>query len=338
VWPVLAGFAIAILLSGLVVLVTSWMNRHDSGPAGPSSPALTPAQLRPVWTLKVGDIPGFKVEQVESTRTGAAHTSLIRLTSTSASTPFTATIGDWRCGDTFAECVKGIAPTNGPEGVNTFIPDTSGANPTYWVAGRHVEHDGLADDPYRQAWTAATENQEYQPQLIWSAGHGVIVSLTGTFGFDPQTYDYNNQTAWANMQYVMAKTTARLRDPVAMPFRLPRMANGVAPESIMLGHGLHCIGYGDGRTDPSGGWEGTVLSACRTLTGRDQAATISAAGLVTADASTIAVRNLADGTSIVIRVEKHQPTLASAADADRLARDADASPKLGDQSTWLPVK
>lgn len=322
-----AAAAAAVAIAAVGIAVVTARDGGSRPPAGGSFP--TPEQLRPFWDIAVRPVPGYPVKRVFASSRGPEAGTFAIVTATSKTRPETGSIGS--CSGTVPECSKA------PDGVPAQ-PTQVGARPGSFYPGRHVAQAGLIDRLYHRPWTAAYENNEFQPVLVWRADDNTTVTISGTFGFEPTTYDYDNARARDVMLRLARAVSAGRHDPIVMPFALRDLPNHLAPEAVMLGRGNHCIGYGRGGEGGRGEWVGSVMTACRVVTGASRAATIKAADDIDPkETDGVAVHDFGDGTSVVVEVDSGQKGVVSRAAAQRLADRADVSPRLADESTWIRV-
>jgi hypothetical protein len=179
---------------------------------------------------------------------------------------------------------------------------TVGGEPGYFTPGRHVADVGLRGPLYAHPWAAVRDCTDFWPALRWQNGDGTWSLISGTFGFDPATYDFNNDLARSTL-YTIAK-------------------------SVRVGvDGGFCIDY-VGPDDPIEG--DSAVIACRFHTSG------AAARLARETRGSALTRTLGDGTAFVL-VFRSTNTDLSAAQRNTMLDDADVSPSLDDPSTWVSL-
>jgi hypothetical protein len=323
--PVAAAAVVVMIAAAGVAVVSSRGDKRDR-PSGGS--VLSPEQLRPVWDIAVRPVSGFSVSRVFASSQQPEAGTYALVAAASKTRPESGSIAS--CLGTVQQCVKTAV------GVSAQPIEING-RPGSFYPGQHVAQNGLINRLYRRPWTAAYENHDFQPMLIWRADDDTTISITGTFGFEPTTYDYDNARAREVLLRLAGAVSAGRRDPIVMPFALRDLPSHLAPEAVALGRGNHCIGYGRGQ-GPRGEWVGSVMTACRVATGTSRAATIKAADDINpAETAGVAVHDFPDGTSVVVEVDSGRQRLVSRTQAQRLADRADVSPRLADESSWIPV-
>jgi hypothetical protein len=227
--------------------------------------------------------------------------------------------------------------------LDTAQPVTVGGRPGLFVAGRHLSGDQLKPEIYRQPWPAARALNDYQPRLFWWFADGSIGTLTGTFGFRPESYDYDNGAARRDMLRIARAIRVGVSEPVTAPFALPRsLPHHVTVESYSERGGVICLGYGNGNpTEQSmyrGYWLGSVMTVCRPPTGPTRRATLAPTLIVEKESGCVSIRDLPDGSSLVVEVDPGGLKYVSCRAAEDLARRADVGPVTADRASWLTVR
>lgn len=325
--PVLAAAAVVVTVSGGTLLAAHWPGADrppaDSGPA-----PLTAQELRPIWKFSVGHVPGYTI----------IRTSIMRYHSPSDEAQAASiTAGSMHPGprgifvltmtpSDFRDAAKGMSR-----------PTTVGSYSGLFFPGQHV---GTSELESMDAWDAAYAVPDLMPRLMWKYPDGSFGSIIGTFGFDPKTYDYDNGAALATLRKIALSIRTDVDDPVRIPFELKNLPSHLVPDSVDAAR--PCLGYGRGESsgtdDYMGDWVGSVMSVCRVHTGASRAATLAEARIIEGETASTTVRDLPDGTSLIVEVDQGEGGLVSAKQAERLAATADVAPRLDDPSSWLVVK
>lgn len=331
--PLVAAAAVILTVSGAAIVAVERQRARPSAAATAAEGVLSPAQLRPTWDIAVKAIPGYTSSGIMTQGQGGPTGSSFDISATSRSRPETGDVSSTVCVAGFAKCALP------PAGVVAKKVTVAGRT-AYFYPGRHVKQEYLLPSLYRQPWVAAAELHDFYPQLSWEAGHDTWVTITGTFGFVPTTYSYDNKAAEKIMLRIGNSVTVGRRDPVYMPFALTALPGHLAPEAVMLARGLRCIDYGTGQAPDPGELVNSVITACRVKTGPTRRATIFAADGITPsdEIPGVWVHDFSDGTSVVVVLDPKQRKLVSAAQGQRLADTADVTPTLTDRSTWLEVE
>jgi hypothetical protein len=329
--PLVAAAAVILTVSGAALVAVERQRSRSSADTAAAEGVLSPAQLRPTWDIAAEAIPGYTSTGVSTTSQGRLAGSVVDIQATSRTRPESGLVISAGCAGGLANCTKP------PVGVTAEKVSVAGRT-AYFYPGRHVDQSGLRDSLYRQPWVAAANLVDVQPQLMWNAGNGTVVRVTGTFGFAPATYSYDNTAAKKVMLRIADSVTAGRHDPVFMPFALTALPGPVAPEAVRLARGLRCIGYGTGQGPYPGEWVGSVLTACRVTTGSTRRSTIAAAEITPSETAGVWVHNFADGTSVVVELDQGKQNLVSIAQGQQLADTANVTPTPADRSTWLEVR
>jgi hypothetical protein len=314
--PVLAAAAVAAAVAASAFaasgLIARWGESHEAG----GGPTPRPEPIPAVWHFSVDPVPGYTITRVGITRELGIEEGA---TVAAAASPVTGFL------NLLTSQMRGYDDNQG-----TAV--SVNGHPGYFVAGTHVSQDNLITSVYHDPWRAALANHDHQPQLYWRYPDGSWARLSGTFGFDPATYDYDNSAAEAIMLRIARAMHRDVQDPVRMPFRVTTVPAGLVLESVELYHGVPCLGYGSPTRLPGGG----QALVCRVVTGATRAETLQHArpGGVT---STAVVRDLSDGTSVVVTYPAGGSDQFTLDEANQVANSLDVSPALSDPSTWLVV-
>ena len=327
-----AAAAVILTVSGAAIVGVDRQRSRSSAATAAAEGVLTPAQLRPTWDIAIKDTPGYTSTGVGTQGQEGPSGSYFNIFATSRTRPESGNLFSNVCADGFAKCALP------PAGVVAKKVTVAGRT-AYFYPGRHVTQESLLPSLYRQPWVAAAELHDFYPLLIWESGRDTWVTIEGTFGFVPTTYNYNNQAAEKIMLRIANNVTVGRRDPVYMPFALTALPGHLAPEAVMLARGLRCIDYGTGQAPDPGELVNSVITACRVKTGSTRHATIFAADGINPsdDVAGVWVHDFADGTSVVVVLNQGKQNFVSAAQGQRLADTADVTPTLTDRSTWLEV-
>ncbi len=332
--PLVAAAAVILTVSGAAVVALERQRSRSSAAAAATEGVLSPAQLRPTWDIAVKAIPGYTSMGVETAGQTGPQGSSFNISATSRTRPESGYIVSNVCAGGLAKCAT-------PSARVVAQKVTVAGRTAYFYPGRHVTQEKLLDSLYRQPWVAAAELGDFSPQLIWEPRRDTWVTVSGTFGFVPSTYRYDNSAAKKIMLRIANSVIVGRSDPVYMPFALTALPGHLAPEKAFLARGLRCIGYGTGQGPYPGDWVGSVMTACRVKTGSTRHATIFAADGITgsdeAAGTGVWVHDFTDGTSVVVELDPGKQNLVSAAQGQRLADTADVTPTLTDRSTWLEV-
>lgn len=326
VLPLAAAASVLALVAGLGTVLSG--GRDGGSPPAGADGAMTAEQLRPTWSMRFDPVAGYTVRNVSAYSVGPARGTLATVQATSTARPETGFVTTTPCPE---DELCGKFPTSAPTRVT--IGDARGS---FWPGSR-VEPGQLTDAVYRKPWQAAVESNDRQPQLVWRAA-GQTVLITGTFGFDPTTYTYDAAKSEATMLRLARAVAAGRHDDITAPLALRKLPAHLAPEAVQLRDGSSCIGYGTGAGPYPGAATGSVLTACRVTTGRDDGATLQSAGLASDSTGRYAITDVGDGTSLVVALDRSHAALVDQAGLERLVRDADHTPRVADPATWLVVR
>lgn len=327
--PLLAAAAAVAALA----LGAAWLETPRSDERTSASNAHSAEQRRPVWNLRIARVAGYTTTRVNASSIGLAGGSTTFLTATDVTRPERGVLTT--CPGTLSSCAQ---PAGTAESVRVH------GEQGFFTSGGHVGRGSLSPTAYRAYPWLAASNADNGPSLAWYAGHDTTVFLSGTFGFDPHTFAYDNPAAEKILLRIASATTAGHSDAAHLPFTLTGLPGEVAPESVRVAQGGACGGYGIGPRSTNDAL-GIVFTACRVTTGATSAATIAHADRVDSNSTNGTthfeteqpiIRTYPDGTSMVIAVEPDQRAV-SPRQAHDLAAHADVSPRLDDQSTWAIV-
>jgi hypothetical protein len=293
-------------------------HRTDAGGTVGSSPA---DSRHPTWRFLVRSVSGYTVTRNEF--------AVVARTGTEEGASITATAGR----------VTGYLTVLSPHfpGYPTGsagTPISVNGNPGFFVAGQHVDGADVVASVYRDPWRAVAVDADHQPRLFWRYPDGSWARIEGTFGFRSATYDFDNGAAKAAMLRI-ARAVRRADEPVRLPFSVMTPPRGLYLESVHLGHGVPCAGYGYPVPSGTGAIDREAL-VCRVPTGATREQTVRNARLGDSS-SEVLVRDLPDGSSVLVTYPGGGDDRFGHNDAARVLRDVDATPSPGDVSTWLPA-
>ncbi len=319
VTPWLAAAAVVALAVGAVTLAGSSNRTHRSAP-----PAALPPTGHVAWQFAIGKVSGWTVERTYSSwwsnSTGSA--------------------GGWGQG---AE----LTPTSGrarvtygrepaaetyPGNFSTAHPITVAGRPGLWAPGHRVDTADLVTAVRKHPWAAVAASGDPQPQLRWKNADGSWNILSGTVGFRPATYDFNNVVA----RRELLRIAAAVRSPsskqyVSAPLYVT-LANRFRRTEVDSVRGISCIGFTTLRSMRTPDAPQTLVNVCRA-----PATNLHDPFLPRTSKHDDLVaqrRLLPDGTALVIGVYNH---VLNPAAALRTLRSTKISSSMTDQRTWLPV-
>jgi hypothetical protein len=323
---VLGAAAVVALVAAGLLAAAHWPK--GDVPSGVAARPPTAAQLRPVWRFTVAEVPGFAITRANNLRIGSFDdvTQTARIASAARPGPQGIFVLSM-----LAAGYRG-ADKDGGDSIGV------GPHPGVFVGGKRVA--GASRQP-AAAWTAAEIDVEAQPRLYWQYADGTWGSLQGDFGFRPASSDYDNAAARALMTKIALAIRVGVEQSVRAPFAVSALPAHLAPEGVRVLNGVPCLGYGNGTGSSAamyrGEWAGSVMTVCRVRTGASRQETLAAVGIVESQTASTTVRDLSDGTSLIVEVDAGKQRLVSREQAARLAASADVTPRLADPATWLPV-
>lgn len=317
--PPFAAVAVLAVVALVATVVARWNAGSGDSSVGGGGVWSAPATWKAQWTFTVDDVSGYTITRTLISRSAAVNEQVAEASTVAATgSPVTGLL-----------VVSGSGPhrTN-PSGEAVSVNGHDGQ----FLPGTYVSQDGLVQSLYDDPWRAAVENHDHQPQLVWQYADGSWAELSGTFGFEPASYDYDNAAAESAMLEIARAVRTGLAEPVRMPFAVASMPTGFRLDRAVFFNAVPCLVY-----DHSDGANVTFeVVVCRVPTGTTDDATRRTAQRSLPDSDGVVVRNLSDGTSILVTY----PSLGdifSKDDATRVANELDVSPDLGAPATWLDV-
>lgn len=329
--PLIAALVVVAVAVAAVALLGRNTNNANPPVGRPHSSPL-------MWKFSVGHVPGYTI-----TRTNIFRPS-IPAADISQSASITAT-GNGKTGGTIEfDTVPGKL-------VQRADSTTVGGVRYYFRNGHHVKRQGgLTPAQYADPWKAAGQDA-YGPELSWHYPDGSQFVISGTFGFDPKTYNYNNTTArTVLMRIALAVRTSR-QDSVTMPFRLRALPNGLVPVSLrdtppeqqnppgsLAANPLSaCLNYATPQQPSPQDPTESILTVCRAKISTTRQATLDALSFNADSLARYVVRSLPDGTLLAVGVGIGHTDTVSQDDLQRITDQADVSPRLSATTTWLKV-
>jgi hypothetical protein len=181
------------------------------------------------------------------------------------------------------------------------------------------------------------ENHDHQPRLIWQETDGSWAELSGTFGFASTTYDYDNTAAESAMLEIARAVHTGITEPVRVPFAVAAMPAGFELNRAEFLDAVPCLAYDRDFVEPDGGGATVEVVICRVATGATDDATRQSANRSLPDSDGVVVRNLRDGSSILVSYP-NSGDVFSKDDAGRVADELDVAPELNRPTTWFAVR
>jgi hypothetical protein len=211
----------------------------------------------------------------------------------------------------------------------------------WWAPGEHVDPNPPDETlPPNDPWAAVADTPDDQPELAWRNHGGSWSMLMGTVGFDPSTYDFDNQVA-RHVMFDMAKAVSigDTDEALAAPFSIT-MEPRFRPIIISARRGIACVDWTRSHSTFHVLPQQEVMVCRAPTTLLDDPATPSDSPLHCPGSSYCPLqrRDLGDGTALIIGVDNlAAPDVLTAAQQRQLLDQADVSPSFNQPSTWLPV-
>lgn len=327
--PLIAALVVvAVAVAGVVVFGA---NRPlDTG--GTNTPPLR-------WTFSVSHVPGYTITRDSIFRPSFPAADVIE------SASVTATGSGKTSGTVELDTVPGK--------LDQTADSTTIAGVRYYFRGGHhvARQGGLTPAQYADPWKAAGQDA-YRPQLSWQYPNGVQFIVSGTFGFKPKTYTYDNAAARSALMKIALAVRPGRHDPVTMPFRLRALHDGLIPVSLRntppeqenppgsLGTPQPlsaCLNYATPQQPSPQDPTESVLTICRVKVRTTQRATLDAIAFGPDFIAQSVVRRLPDGTLLAVGVGIGHTNTVSQYELQSIAQHADVSPNLSATTTWLDV-
>lgn len=323
--PAIAAVAVLAVVALVTAVVARWNAGSGGGSVGGDGVWTAPATWKAQWTFTVDGVAGYTTTRVSVLREGDDGLVTEGVTVTATDSPVTGVLVLLRGGSIGypADLSGEQVSVNGRGG--QFVP------------GTYVSQDGLVESVYREPWRAAQENHDHQPQLVWQYPDGSWARLTGTFGFEPASYDYDNAAAQSAMLEIARAVEAGGAEAVRVPFRVTSMPEGYQLDEAEFLDGVPCLVYSKDVAEPDGTVVSFPVGVCRVLTGVTDADTRRSAERSLPDSDNVVVRDLPDGTSILVTYPSFGDEFGKD-DATRVANELDVSPDLNAPETWLDVR
>ena len=314
--PLLAAAAVVALAVGAVALTGA--SDRDGRQAVVGS-AVPPRHIE--WQFTIGSTPGW-----------TAHRSYAMWMTNDAGTA-----GGWGQGAVLTPASGRARVTYGREsavtrypgnvGPSRFVrPITVAGRPGLWIRGHHVDTADMTRAMRRHPWSAVAVSGDPQPELRWKNADGSWNIMSGTVGFRPTTYDFNNVVA----KRALLRIAAAVGPPtsvqyVAAPFHIA-LSDAFRPSDVQVVRGISCVGWTTARGARNPNLPQALVTVCRAPVARVDDPIVPRAHALR--------RMIGDGTVLVISAGRH--VLSTAAER-RILGSADVSPSLTDEATWLRV-
>ncbi len=328
---------IAALVVVAVVVTGVWAfggNRHNStSNVGGTNP--TPL----LWRFSVSHVSGYTITRDYIFRPSVPATDV------SESASVTATGGGKTSGTIEFDTVPGKL-------VQTADSTTVAGVRYYFRSGHHVARQGgLTPAQYADPWKAAGQDA-YGPQLSWHYPDGSQFIVSGTFGFKPKTYTYDNAAARTILMKLAAALRPRRLDSVAMPFHLRGLGHGLIPvalhntpaEKVNTAGTLNnplplsaCLNYATPQEPTPQNPTESILTVCRAKVRTTQREALASLAFTPGFIEKFIVRSLPDGTFLAVGIGIGHSKTVSQSDLQSIAKHADVTPRLSDTATWLDV-
>jgi hypothetical protein len=304
--PTLAAATVAALAVGGVLLAASESDRQQPSGGRPES-TVPPATTAPPgagqtldWAFSVGAVTGYQFTSIGFS--AESETARITHSDTSSLAGFVTVYS------------PGVEPKALQLSANGQHVVVNGTNGTF-LPGTEPDTVHAVDHP--DSW----------PRLLWHYRSDAWAEIDGPFAFDDGIHMYDNGAARADELRIAEAVRIGAGGPITMPF-------AVTPPSELViattGTGSSdCLGY-DLAGQPQSG-SVSVLTVCRVASGRVDDMPFDSGDRVV-------VHDVGDGTSIVCALAAAHLDLLDQSGLQALADHVDASPKLDDPSTWLPIQ
>ncbi len=317
--PWLAAAAVVALTAGVVALTGSSNQQRDT-----ASPGAIPPRGHIVWQFAIVKIPGWTAHRTYS----------------SWWTNGTGTAGGWAQGADLTPTSGRARVTYGREPAAESYPGnfstahriTVAGQPGLWMPGHRVNTADLAARVRKHPWEAVAASGDPQPQLRWKNADGSWNILSGTVGFRPATYDFDNAVAKRDLLRIAAAvTTPRSTQYVTAPLHVA-VGNRFRRTDVSSVRGIWCVGFTTMRSLRTPNLPQTLVTVCRAPASalRDPFTPRTSKH----DDELALRRRLPDGTVLVIGVSDQALTRVA---ARNVLDSAKVSPSMTDRRTWLPV-
>ncbi len=311
--PTLAAATVAALAVGGVLLATTQDRPQQPSGGGPAStvPTATTAPPGARQTLDSGLLGRRRGGYQFTPIAFSAESQLARITPTGS--------------DSLAGFVTVYSPGVEPKALQLSAD------------GQHVTvngADGMFLPGTEPDTVHAVDHPDSWPRLLWHYRSDAWAEIDGPFDFDDGIHMYDNTAARADELRIAEAVRIGAGGPITMPF-------AVTPPSELViatadSGAMDCLGFDRANQPQSGGTIASALAVCRVATGKID-------DVPRESGDQVAVHDVGDGTSIVCVLDATQldPTVRDAlahGGLQSIADHVDASPKLDDPSTWLPIQ